>query len=311
MSATLPAMSVNTWTLDGLSMNTGADPATGFAYLVKSSVGWMGSAPGRPDLQMRPSGDGAYRGPNYRGPRVVTLDGIAESAARADQDALADSLARILNDPNLIYPLTKVEYTRTLALYVELNTTVDVRPMPNGMVSFNVQLIATDPRKYAQGTGSRTASTVLFTPAVGGVLWLGSGGTTGTEWNGHTAGSTGLEWQQGSGTSGILGLANAGTDSAPVQFTINAPTTGTLIRPTITDSRGNTLTYSGTMVPGDVLTIDTATGLCLLNGGNVGGLFSRSDFFEIPARTTLTVQFSASGPAASALLTAAWSDVYA
>jgi hypothetical protein len=302
-------MTSATWTLDGVSFNTGPD-ANGFAYLVSKSVGWSGSAPARPDLTDRPSANGSYRASNYTGPKVVELEGVAECADWADRDALSDSLAGLCADPDTLYPLVRTERTRTLRLTVERLGKIEVTEFPDGFtVGFNIQLVASEPRRFS--TAVKGASTQIAQAALLGVQWDGSTGVvTGVEWDGPATPVTGVVWQAASGTSGFLDIDNAGTAPTPVLFTITAPTSGTLVMPTITDTRGNVLTYSGTLVPGDVLTIDTSTGLCLLNGNNVGGLFMRSDFFEIPPRTTLSVQFSASGPADTASLLAQWSDAY-
>jgi hypothetical protein len=302
-----PVFSTSTWTLDGVSFNTGAD-GNGFAYLVQKATGWAGSAPARPDQTDRPSANGAYRASNYYASRVVELDGVAECSNWADRDALSDSLAGLCADPDTLYPLVRTERTRTLSLLGERMGKVEVVELPDGFsVAFNIQLIANDPRKFS--TLVRSASTSIAQAALLGVEWGGPAGTTGTEWGGP-AGVTGVVWQAGSGTSGVVDLTNDGTSPTPILFTITGPTSGTLPMPTITDTRGNVLTYNGALSPGDVLTIDTGTGLCLLNGGSVGGQFSRADFFEIPAHTTLSVQFSASGPADTASLLAQWSDSY-
>jgi hypothetical protein len=62
-------------------------------------------------------------------------------------------------------------------------------------------------------------------------------------------------------------------------------------------------------VPGDVLTVDTATGLVLVNGVAAGGQMI-GDLFEIPRLSTIQVQFAANGPADTAQLSAVWSDAY-
>jgi hypothetical protein len=307
---TLPAFTANSWTLDGLSFNTG-DNGNGLSYLVKSSEGWLGSPPARPDLVPRQDGDGALRGPNYRGPRVVNLVGIAQAPNRAGREDLEDSLAGLCADPFTLYALTHQSYERELQLFVELNSDVRVLPLPDGItVSFDMQLVANDARKFA--TLVKTNQTAIAQAALEGVQWDGTAiPVTGTQWNGPASPVTGLVWQASSGVSGIMALDNEGTASTPIQFTVTAPTSGTLITPTITDiTNGNVITYSGTLVPNDELFIDTATGLVLLNGAVASGQLSRAELFEIPRRSTIQVQFAAGGPADTAQLAAAWSDAY-
>lgn len=305
----LPPMPYS-WTLDGVSFDTG-DDADGNSYAVLTSKGWPGSPPARPDLQPRPSGPGAYRGANYDGPRIVELDGVAQAQSRAAREVLADNLAGLCRDPDALYPLVRNELSRSLSLTVERQGAVDVTEQPDGVtLTFNILLIANEPRKFS--TEVKQAITGIAQAALEGVQWDGlTLPATGTIWNGPAIPITGLAWQASSGTSGVLNLNNDGTQPTPILFTITAPLSGTLPMPTLTDvTNGNVISYAGTMAAGDVLVIDTKTGNCLLNGYPVGGAFARSEFFEIPARSSIQVQFSAGGPADTAQLKAEWSDAF-
>jgi hypothetical protein len=299
-----------TWELDGLSLNTGSDGGLGFEYLVQTTKGWRGSPPARPQLNERPTSSGAYRSPNYYGPRVIELDGIAVAPTRDLREILSDGLAGLCADPDSQVPLICHERTRSLYAYVERQSEVSVIDLPDGFtVTFNIQLVATDPRKYS--TLVKMASTAIAQDALLGVEWNGPASPfTGAQFNGPAIPVTGLVWQASSGVSGIMSLDNGGTASAPIQFTITAPVTGTLIQPSIVDiTNGHMLSYSGTLVPGDMLTIDTATGLVLLNGVPASGQLIGS-LFEIPRLSTIQVQFAANGPADTAQLAAVWSDAF-
>lgn len=460
----LPAFSVNTWSLDGLSFNTGPD-SLGHAFQVNTSKGWKGSTPPRPDHTARPNSDGDYRGPNYNGPRVVELDGIAQCLTRADRDAMADRLEGICADRDVLYDLVRNEYARSLRLRVEKQARVDVVELPDGVtLTFNIQVVASDGRKF--GVAQKSDQTELAQDPADGVLWNGTPGNTGTEWNGPptlgavlnanpyfetnttnwtpsaatfardvtqfhqgtasglltpdgsgstaytqseqfavTAGSvylfsmwarcaagrevtlnvnwfnsshtylstttagdltvaantwtkvsgsntapasaafatlvptlyspasaaqllyvdevtaqlssgaagavTGLVYQSSSGNPGTLVIENDGNASTPVRFTISTPPGQPLVRPQLTVAgTGDTIAYNGTMAPGSVLTVDTATGLVLLNGATGSGQLARADFFEVPPHTTYIVQFSAGAPAPGAIASVVWSDAY-
>lgn len=306
----LPALAT-TWELDGIAFSTGAPDDAGHSYLVKSTKGWRSSAPARPQLSVRPTSAGAYRSPNYFGPRIIELDGIAQAPNKQLREDLADRLSGLCYDPDAQFLLTCHERTRSLTALVERQDEISVIDLPDGFtVSFNILLVATDPRKFSAQV--KTASTAIAQSALGGVQWDGPAiPATGTLWNGPAVPITGLVWQDSSGVSGIVSLDNAGNAPTPVQFTITAPVTGTLIMPTITDiTNGHVITYGGTLVPGDQLFIDTATGLVLLNGAAAGGQLTRADLFEIPRKSTIQVQFSANGPADTAQLAAAWADAY-
>lgn len=300
----------DSWELDGLSFNTGAD-GNGFSFLVKTSHGWDSGLPARPRLTERPNGSGSYRGANYRGSRVVELVGLAAARSRAEREDLMAALAGVCLDAYTLYPLTKTTSARELTLYTELASEPDITPLPDGRhCLFSIQLVATDGRKYA--TQLKSAQAMLAQASVEGVYWNGPGpATTGTEWNGPAVPITGTVWQASSGTGSTIALDNGGTAPTPILFTFTAPVAATLITPTVTNNdTGETMAYSGTLRAGEILTINTGTGLALLNGTPVRGLFSRFEPFEIPPRSTIAVQFSAGGPADTATMLAQWSDAY-
>lgn len=297
-----------TWELDGFSFNTGADD-DGFSAIVKTARGWRDGPPGRPQLSERPTSSGSYRSPNYLGPKVVELDGIAQAPSRNARELLADVLAGLCFGPDDQFQLICHERTRSLYAYVERQGAPSITDLPDGYtVAFNLQLIAADPRRFSLlGKGD---STTLAQADVGGTQWNGPAGL-GVEWNGPAVPVTGTVWQNSSSTSGFLTLDNAGTAPTPVLFTITAAASGTTPMPTITRlDTGEAMIYGGTLVPGDVLTIDTGTGHALLNGNEVGALFTRYQIFEVPKRTAISVQFTASGPADTAQLLAQWADAY-
>jgi hypothetical protein len=299
----------DTWELDGFTFNAGPDDR-GYSLLVKTDKGWDDGRPPRPRLEPRPNGDGSYRSPNYRGSKVVELTGLARAGSRADREMLKRRLSAICPDAGTLYALSKTTPVDTLTAYVELADTPSVTSLPDGLtLAFNIQVVAPDGRRYS--TALKSAQAMLAQSSVEGVVWNGPAGTTGVEWNGPAIPVTGVVYQASSGTGSIIALDNDGTTPTPVLFTIHAPATGTLPTPTITRlDTGETLAYAGTLVTGDVLTINTGTGLALLNGVPVRGTFSRFEPFEIPKDTAISVQFSAGGPADTATLLAQWSDAY-
>lgn len=306
----IPVPSVGTWELDGVVFD-GTDDVNGFAYVVQTVKGWPGSSSRRPDQAPRPNGNGSYRGPNYRGSRVIGLTGLAQTRSRAARDQLSDSLAGLCRAATPLFPLVRHENTRSLQCFVELNDTIDVTELPDGFtVTFDIQLIANDPRKFS--TQLKHDETTLAQDPADGILWDGTGGGTGTEWQGPaTAPNTGLVYQATAGAPGQLVMENDGTDDAPIIFTIRGPSTGTLPNPSLMEvGTGNTITYGGVLVPGDELTIDTGTGLVRLNGAAGAGQLSRADLFEIGPRSTSVVLFSAGGPAPGAIAEADWRDSY-
>jgi len=307
--ATLPAVG-DSWDLDGFSFNTGADDR-GYSLLVKTAKGWDDGRPARPRLTDRPNGDGSYRSPNYRGPKVIELAGIAQAGSRADREQLKRRLNAVCADPNALYALSKTTAVDTLTAYVELADAPAVTDLPDGLtLTFNLQFVAPDGRRYS--TTLKSALAMLAQAGAEGVYWNGPApGSTGVEWNGPGPATTGTVYQASSSTGSTIALDNDGTAPAPILFTIAAPSAGTMPTPTITRiDTGETMAYTGTLRPGDLLTVNTGTGLALLNGIPVRGGFGRFEPFEIPKDTAIAVQFSAGGPADTATMLAQWSDAY-
>lgn len=305
----LPAVNP-AWQLDTVAMNDGLHADTGFSYLVKTSKGWRGTPAKRPDSAPRPNAGGLYRGPNYDGGRVVELEGIAQCESPYDRDSLCDSLEGMFRGPFALADLIRHERSRSLKLRVELNAATVVTELPDGLtVTWNAQLLAIDGRKF--DTTLQSATTLLAQAPADGVLWNGTPGNTGTEWNGPASPATGLVYQSSAGTPGLLSVANHGTAPAPVIFTITCGSSNTLIQPTLIDSvTGSVIKYAGTMVPADVLTVDTGTGLVALNGAAGAGQLARADLFEVAPGVTTSVQFTAAGPSAGSTARADWHDAY-
>lgn len=285
----LPDMAV-WWELDGTSWNSGAD-GNGFRLLVERATGWTSSSPPRPDVQPRPNTDGGYRGPNYRGARIVELQGKAEAPTAAAREALADQLAALCSDANTLYPLTRHERTRDLTLWVELNDIIAVTERPDLLtLDVNLQLIAVDPVKYTDDNPTRT--TGLASGAPGGVLWNGSPSVTGgTEWGGSPTLTGGLIYQSGNSDGGTITLTNTGTAWAPIRFVLT-PIGGSLGTPTLTNvATGERITYGGTFT--GILKINTGSGLTTLDDVDVGPLLTETDFFLVPPQGSIDVVFTA------------------
>lgn len=299
------------WQLDGVSFNTGAD-VDGFSFIVQSSDGWVSGLAPRPQLQPRPTANGDYRSSNYRASRVVTLKGLAESPTRQSRELMCDKLAQLCSDPDTLYPLVRTERTRELVAYVEMQGQPVITELPDGQhATFNLQVVASDPRKYSTLVKTAGPAAIAQAPA-DGLLWDGTAGTTGTEWDGPSAPATGTIWQATQGTSGVLSMTNNGTAETPVLFTVTAPPAGTLQNFSITEIGGASrrIVDGYTMAAADVITIDTGTGFTTLNGSAVSGRFTSFSLITIPKQSTVTVQFASSAPAAGATLLAQWQDAY-
>lgn len=292
-----------TWNVDGLTLNTSDGDVQ---WIVYNDEGWD-NPPGLKDsFTPRAVGHGSYESDAYLEPRLIVLDGLLQGSSRTAVEQALRQLALVGGGP-LSTPLTVAGYDLELTCQVKRAARPSTRRVTTTDVLWQISLLAPDPRKYS--TTVSVLSTGIATDALGGVLWNGPAGSTGTPWNGP-AGSTGVEWQSGSGTTGTVILTNLGTADAPIQFTIT-DTVEAVVTPSIVDtSTGRTITYGGTVSAGTSLAIDTGAGSVLLDGTNRGPLLTRDEWFSIPPESTIEVLFSSPSPAPNAQLLARWRDAY-
>lgn len=293
-----------TGTLDGLSFGTGVD-ASGWSLVVNAWDGWDDPSPAPADHQDKPNSSGAFRAPNYRKSKPMQLICTGYSESALTRSALIRKVAAICGDPDTLYPLTRVDTDMSLTTWVELDGKIGINRRPDGKhVFFTIPLKATDGQKYSPDNAA--VSTVLASPPPDGVLWNGTPGNTGAEWNGAGTPVTGLIYQSGSGFSGVMRLTNNGTRPAPIRFTVS----GTVTDPQIDCVQtGQRIRWVGT-VSSSPLLIDTKTGRATIDGINVTAFLSHSDMFTIPANSSIDVAYSATSGSGTQL-TGVNANVYA
>jgi hypothetical protein len=286
-----------TATLDGLSFGTGPD-TDGYSLVINKWDGWYDSPPAAPQISNRVDADGAYRGPNPRGAKYQLLTCTGHSVSVITRELLIDKLAALLPDRNAVYPLVRNDRTRTLFMYVERDGKTSITVSPDGHhLFFTIPLVSRDANKYTTNNAGQ-----VTTPAAAagdGVLWLGTPGNTGVEWNGPASPYPGWVYQTQPGASGAIVLTNSGTQWAPIVFTV----TGTVTAPNIVNlATGQRIVYPGTVVPGGSgLVINTGTGRAELDGQNVTAALSPNQMFQVPPKSSITVVYSATSSSGSTL----------
>jgi tail protein len=297
-----------TWSLDGTLFNAGDDGSG--ASRILTVDGWDGSPAGRPQLTPRPTGDGSYRGPNYRSSRGLTLSGYSTVESPDQRQVEIDLLSGLCFGPDDLFPLTRIDSTSSLTLWTELNDEIAVVRMADGLSQkFTLQLVATDPEKYS--ADNSTVSCGLPVGAAGGIQWDGSGTpATGSEWNGTGTPATGLLYQTDVGTTGFVTLTNDGSAEAPVDITFTSGA-NVLINPTATRiDTAQKITFRETMDANSTVHINTGSGEVTLNGSNRGGSLSRDSMFKVPAHSSIQVAFSADAASATAQMSCTNANVY-
>ncbi|RZS39154.1 hypothetical protein EV193_104370 [Herbihabitans rhizosphaerae] len=268
----------------------------GREWVIEVEEGWSGSAPPRTARAPRLSRPGDHRSPNYKGGRIVTLSGWVYCPTWEARRDAEHTLSALCGDPHRLYELRCTEELGDLYTLVELDAATEVEIRPGGhWLDFDIQLAAPDPRRWSVQT--RSASARLFADGAGGVVY-----TPGVDF------VPGVEYGA-IGSTGRMVLRNDGYAESDIRFTL---TGSTLVNPAIRNSStSDLLWYRGDpILPGQVLTLDSATTDVRLNGANKRALLSRAQWFRIPPRSEIELRFSADQPDPTALLVAEWSDAY-
>jgi hypothetical protein len=251
-----------------------------------------------------PNEDGAFRSENFRPPKAMSIIGWGAATSIAGACASRRTFTGLLTGGGQS-ALTIVDIDGlTLTAMVELADAPKITP---GALTWDFQLMmsAADPFLYGPAV---SASTTL--PVSGnGLDWVGPT-THGVDWT--NAGAGGLFWGAG-GSNGLVTLANPGVHKAWPKFTINGPTTGTLVNPIIVNGvTGQMLFYTGTLSPGDVLVIDCnpRTRSILLNGLDYSKNLTTQQFFSISPGSSAAIQFQGTDVTLTSLLTATLAPAY-
>lgn len=292
--------------LGGLVLYQGAvtPDADGVEWIVLSSEGWFSPVGVRTGETDRPGRDGSYVETPTSASRVVTISGYAVGPDTDTTERARDRFTAHLRGGDPV-ALTVTEPRLSRFATVTL-AAANAEPVRLTEFDWQITVTAADPLKYVQ---PQVLSTGPATSAGGGIAWNGGVGSTGVQWNGTpgVASPTGLLYQTSSGDRGVLAVVNEGTAAASLVLTWTV-TTGTLSMPTARLSSGEAIVYADTLIAGDALTVDTATGAVLLNGANRRPQLSRADFFVLPPGQTEVV-FEGTATGASSL-SVQWSDAY-
>lgn len=272
--------------LGGLTIN-GSTDTNGCDWILTKESGWFASPAIKTARVDKPASRGVFRGNEFRGGRVMTLEGVLAAPNVATLRNAIRTLLGICPSPRSQYPLTVIEETG-LSLYanVVLDGEILTTPISATSVTFSIQLVSPDPRKFAS-----VASTVSVP--------LASGGSGGVTYPTTYPVDYGIP-----GYSGSVALTNGGSADADPLFVF----TGPLTTPSVTRAdTGETVTYNGTLLATDTLTIDSATGVVLLGGVNRRGLVA-ANWFAVPGNSSITVLFRSTSPADTGLLSVTVAD---
>lgn len=302
MTISAPTYALGAWMAGSAGFDVVDANGTAWGVRTNGTSGIFDGPPVTLNQSDFPNSDGAIRSRNFRPTRTMVMNGWAAASSIAGGAASRRAFIGMLNgggQQNFI--VTDLDGLILTAL-VELGDTP--KATPNALqFDWQLTLSAADPYLYAPAV---TAS-VGLPGSVSGIDWVGLG--AGIDWTGGGLG--GIVWGTNS-SNGLLQLTNTGPAEAWPVFTISGPPSGTLVNPIIVNSStGETLAYTGTLSPGDVLVITTkpTARSVLLNGTSYRRFLTNAQYFSVPPNSSITVQFqgtSASTPSLLASLASAY-----
>jgi hypothetical protein len=282
-----PALYGCQFLLGGITIN-GSTDINGCDWILTKESGWFGSPAIKIARVDKPAARGVFRGNEFRGGRVMTLEGVLAAPTVPALRTASRALFGLFPDPHVQYPLTVIEETGLgLSTNVVLDGEILTTPLAATSVTFSIQLVAPDPRKVA--TVSTTVSVLLAAGGSGGVAYPVTYPVP-----------YGMP-----GTSGAVTLTNAGTADADPYFVF----TGPLTNPSVTRAdTGDTVTYNGTLLATDTLTVDSGSGAVLLDGVNRRSLLTALNWFSVPGGRSITCLFRTTSTSDTGILAVTVAD---
>jgi hypothetical protein len=216
-------------------------------WVVEEEEGWSSSPPARPTQEDKSVGDGAWAGPGFYGPRVVTLTGKAVANSQLDMLAAKDRLKSAVG-PRRLTRLQVDELHLSRVAMVRLTDQIALTDIGPLAFSWSMILTAPDPRRYA--AAADTVSTGLPTTA-------GTGRTYPRTYPRTYGGAI-------AGGAGSVSVTQAGDyDETPAVVTFWGPVTS----PSVTHVQtGRSLVFDLTLADGEYLVVDLLVQTALLAG---------------------------------------------
>ena len=275
-------MTLSCTTVEWRGLTLSSDRGSPFG--VRSLRGWDELPASRGDSPGRPLAHGGFDTPVWSDERIVTLGGQIVSP---DRDALLAELSSVMTwapggGSGEDLRITRAGRTLTATARLTAFQTPTDLDWAVGVVPFVIEWRAADPLRYGDTVNAPTG----FAVQAGGLEFdLFTDGTSHTGF---------LEFGQ-QGATGRVSVSNTGTAPTAPQFEITGPVPRFSV---VHVQSGRRVSFAQAVAAGDRLLIDTATGVVVLNGGDVdySGLLTRAEWAPIAPGETATFAFVADGP---------------
>ena len=258
----------------------GAVDGAGVAWHILGMDGWDG-----PDQQAeytaREADHGAWASPVYLRQRPITLTGKLEAPSLALLDTAIEQLIEASSLEDTI--LTVYESTPKQATVRRSGPTL-VRPITDRIAEYSVLVTAADPRRYSTILQSQSAALPSATGGLTLPLTLPLTITAAT-------------------ASGTITLVNEGSFATRPILSVTGPCTGGFtIGATRPDGTSTLQTYSDDLGADDVLVLDSDARTATLNDQVSRRRYLSGTWPEIPARSSITFNWTCPNYSADALL---------
>lgn len=237
--------------------------------------GWYGVDDVELGLVRRPSAPGSFAPQRtYPGSRVISIEGDFFGITRADALAMREDLTMLYNDGQPI-TMTVTDDLRTTSREI-LVASISLPWTIHPEFQFTIDATAPDPRRYGEAGALTT-----------GLAQAGTGMSWPITWP--------LDW----GTIGVTGrvtLANDGSTETLPWFTVSGGSMPDGFE-IVNTGTGERIVYVGPVGTGNTVAINSRTRSALINGNGPGSRYlAAPQWFGIPARSSVEVQFLARGP---------------
>lgn len=253
---------------------------SGCEWVLSGIGGWDDSGAGvRRDDSDRPQAHGSFDLPGWRTGRSVGVSGTVVCPTRSAAAGVVQRMNALLADGRAAeLTVTDADLpTMTASVRLADKPTVDWSGHGGFTVAYAFEFWVADPLRYGPAATLETGFPVL---------------AGGLEFDLFTDGSadTGFLEFGAMSSNGRVVTSNAGNADAWPQFTVTGPVPPFQI---VAVESGRRLVFSRSVNAGDSLVIDTATGVVVLNGGDVdySGYLTTAEWASIPAGGAQTFAF--------------------
>ena len=277
-------------TAASLVLTTGQEVALapGSNQVLTDLEGWHSGPAVRRNSTPRLWTHGSFAERGYREERLITVHGHYYADTRREAAQATDSLNGTFADGGL--GIFRVEDADLGARWARVGLADAPEVIWDGAldVTFSIDLVAHDPRKYADAA---KLTTTAAAPG-GGLVFDLFGGVEATNGTSRSGEPGVLDFGQSS-NPGKLTFQNAGTaDTAPV-FTVQGYAPGFTITDVATGAR---LVYEDEVLPGQELRLDARDGSVLLDGyADRSYALTRREWARVPGSGSATYLFESVG----------------